>query len=92
MQFSLHSELENPGCAPDELRFHSFAAEPGILPTHIVRLRRCFERALFQRADFVPLAAMVHTVGFFRAFIEDRWPSVSIAADNALGLDRARAR
>jgi selenide,water dikinase len=49
MQYRLRNELTALGRDPNELHFHLFSAEPGILPTHNAAVRRSFESVLAQR-------------------------------------------
>lgn len=62
MQYRLRKELQDLGRDPDELHFHLFSAEPDILPTHNVRVRRSFERVLAERGVVLHRAAQVSSV------------------------------
>jgi len=62
MQYRLRDELRRIGRNPDELRFHLFSADPTILPTHNVAVRRAFDRILVERGVAVHLGAEVTEV------------------------------
>ena len=62
MQYRLRNELRALGRSPDELCFHLFSAEAGILPTHNARVRRAYESVLHARAVTVHSSAEVSRV------------------------------
>ena len=62
MQHRLRGELLGRGRNPDELGFHLFSADPEILPTHNVRVRRAFEGILAERGVTIHRSAEVSRV------------------------------
>ncbi|MHB1249989.1 MAG: selenide, water dikinase SelD [Polaromonas sp.] len=63
MQYRLRRELQALGRDPNELSFHLFSSDAGILPTHNRRVRHVFERVLSERQVVLHAGSEVTQVG-----------------------------
>jgi selenide,water dikinase len=86
MQYRLRNELTALGRDPDELHFHLFSADPGILPTHNAAVRRAFEAVLAARGVNVHCNAEVTQVAAGRLSVRD---GSQLAADEIVWVTQA---